>query len=688
MWAGICLGVDAHAWALLPAAGLAVLVRRWWCTAGVLALATGAILGTVHLAGLHHEDLVEGRRYDLTIRLSSAVRPQEGLGGPWWSASGSVVSGAAPARVHVTGSGAPPAAMGDQLSAPMTVAAPRGRGETASLRVIGEPVVVRAGGVASRIRAAMRQAAGSGDAGWLLSGMALGLDEGLSGPARAAMQDAGLSHLTAVSGANCAILLVVVHWLCGWLRIPRWGRAAVAGIVLGGFVVTVGPQPSVLRAAVMAGVTMGAALLGGRRAAGHVLQVSALLLLLIDPWLAYSVGFMLSICATAGLILLVERGPLAATVAAQVATFPILVAIGGAVGPRTVIANVVVTPLAVVIPLVGLLAAGLQWLVDAGEGVAGLGRWLCAMVLAVARWDALAPMSWLTGTLGVAVAAVVTLTAVTVGRRHLVVVTVVLVGCVSLAARLGDPWPPKDWWLVGCDVGQGDGFVVRSQGHVVVIDTGPDPQTMDACLDRLDVDAVDLLVITHFHADHVGGLSGVTTGRPVAAVWISPCHEPAEQYLAVAPALATLPVATPVPGTAVRVGDLWLQVVWPQRIIDAGSVPNNASLSLLLKGPQGSVAFLGDVEPEAQSAILRSFDVHADIVKVPHHGSAQFVPELPSSVGPQIALIGVGARNTFGHPAPEAVSAWQQVGATVFTTEANGDIAIVSGRRVVVRGTG
>jgi competence protein ComEC len=679
--------VDAHVWAVLPAAGLAVLVRRWWCTAAVLALVTGVFLGAVHLAGLHHADLVEGRRYDLTVRLSSAVRPQEGIGGPWWSATGSVVSGAAPARVRLSGSGEPPAAMGDELSAPMTVAAPRGRGETASLRVSGEPVVVRAGGVAAGVRAAMRQAAGTTDPGWLLSGMTLGQDEGLSGGARTAMQDSGLSHLTAVSGANCAILLVVVHWLCGWLRVPRWGRTAVAAAVLGGFVATVGPEPSVLRAAVMAGVTMAGALLGGRRAAGHVLQVSALFLLLIDPWLAYSVGFMLSIAATAGLILLVERGPLAATVAAQVATFPILVAIGGAVGLRTVIANVVVTPLAAVIPLVGLAAAGLQWLAGAGRAIAGAGRWLCTLVLAVARWDVVAPMSWLTGGLGVAVAAVVALTAVTVGRRHLVVVTIVLVGCISMAARLGDPWPPGDWWLVGCDVGQGDGFVVRSQGHVVVIDTGPDPQVMDGCLDRLGVDAVDLLVITHFHADHVGGLRGVITGRPVAAVWISPCHEPAEQYQAAAPALAALPVATPLPGTTVRVGDLWLQVVWPQRIIYAGSVPNNASLSLLLKGPQGSVAFLGDVEPEAQSAILRSFDIHADIVKVPHHGSAQFVPELPSGVGPQIALVGVGAGNTFGHPAPEAVSAWQQVGATVFTTEANGDIAVVSGRRVVVRGS-
>lgn len=672
--------------AVIPAVVVAAVWRRWWIWAAVLSMAVGMGLAAIQAAAIRDSGLVEGRNYDVAVKLISATRTHDGTTGPWWTAKASVVGGAKPSTVSVSGRGVLHAGIGDRLTASVTVAAARSPGEAAQLRVRGQPDVDAASGPSASVRERMRELAGDTDAGWLLSGMSLGMDEGLSESAQHDMRVSGLSHLTAVSGANCAVLLVIVHWIGGWLRLRRIPRALCAGAVLSGFVVTVGLQPSVLRAAVMAGLALVAGLVGGRRAAAHVLQMSVILLLLVDPWLAYSVGFMLSIAATAGLIALLERGPLAATVAAQVATFPILIAVGGSVGVRTVVSNVVVAPLAALIPLVGLASVLVDWLTGLGAPIAAAGRGLCALVLRVAHWDVLPNLSWLPGWPGVMVAAMVALTVLGLGRRRLVVVTAVAVGAVSMGARFADAWPPPDWWLVACDVGQGDGFVVRSQGRVVVVDTGPEPVTMDQCLDRLGVQAVDLLVITHFHADHVGGLEGVVADRPVGQVWVSPCHDPSEQFAQAQVELAHQLVVTPVPGQHLQVGDMTLNVVWPQRVIAAGSVPNNASVSFMLTAPQGRVAFLGDIEPEAQTAILAGADLSADIVKVPHHGSAQFVPQLPGAVHPQIALIGVGEDNTFGHPTPEAIGAWQQVGATVFTTELNGDIAVTAGRSVVVRG--
>ena len=165
-----------------------------------------------------------------------------------------------------------------------------------------------------------------------------------------------------------------------------------------------------------------------------------------------------------------------------------------------------------------------------------------------------------------------------------------------------------------------------------------------------------------------------------------PCSEPAEQYAQAADDLRRLHATIPVPGDVYAFGAARLHVVWPQRIIAAGSVPNNASVSFVLEAPQGRAAFLGDLEPEAQAAILRSADLAADVVKVPHHGSAQFVPELPAAVRPELALIGVGRDNSFGHPSVQAVAAWQQIGAQVFATAQSGDIAVTGDRTVVVRG--
>nr|MCU0297139.1 ComEC/Rec2 family competence protein [Candidatus Nanopelagicales bacterium] len=608
-----------------------------------------------------------------------------GSRGPWWSAEAKIVAGAT-GRVSLRGNGEIDWAPGTRVTGTWFASGAPRRGTVAALQLRGDPVVQPATGRAGAIRSTMRELSGDSDEGWLLSGMTLGLDQGLGEGAQATMRESGLNHLTAVSGANCAVLLLSVNWLLGWMRLPPMVRVPVMLAVLVGFVLVVGNQPSVLRAAFMAGLALLASLIGGRRAAAHVLQMSVVLLLLIDPWLAFSIGFALSIAATAGLIALLDRGILAATLAAQVATFPILIAVGSAVGLRTVVANVLVSPAAMVTPMLGLISLAAEWLDGRGEPFAAMGRGTCALILWVARWDSLPNLSWLPGLSGVLLAAVISGLLLRYGRGRLALLTTVLVGGAWLGIGATDPWPPKDWWLVACDVGQGDGLVIRTTGGVVVVDTGPDPVAIDGCLDRLGVRTVDLLVLTHFHADHVDGVRGVVQGRRIGQVWTSPCQEPAEQFAAAMAQVHDLPIRVPVPGETYLLGDSRLDVVWPKRIIDAGSVPNNASVSFMLTSPAGRVALLADIEPEAQAQMLASADLRADVVKVPHHGSAQFLPALPGAVGATIALISVGAGNTFGHPSPEAVSGWQQAGAQVFTTEQNGDIAVTGGRQVVVRG--
>ena len=639
----------------------------------------------MHVAEIEGTALTEGRSYELAVELSSPPRPHEGMAGPWWSAEGQITAGAPRARVSMTGDGVLEAAMGDAVSGRMLAEPAYGYGRSSSLRLLGSPRVVPAESSSATARGLMRRVSGESDAGWLLSGITVGSDQGLSPDAVQNMRAAGLTHLTAVSGANCAVLLGLVHWLGGWFRIPRVPRAALAAAALLWFVVVVGPQASVLRASVMAGLSLGAGLIGGRRSAAHVLQMSALLLLLVDPWLAFSVGFMLSIAATAGLIALIDRGPLAATMAAQVATFPILLAIGGEVGPRTVLANVLAAPLAALVPVLGLSALLAEWVLGWGEVAAAIGRGLCTLILRVAAWDVLPDLTWLPGWRGVLMAVLVTVVVFGLGRRHLVLVSVVMVASIGSTVRFADGWPPRDWWIVACDVGQGDAFVVRSGGGVVVIDAGQEPAEVEGCLDRLGVDRVDLLVLSHFHADHVGGLPGVFS-RPVGQVWVSTCQEPADQYAQAQRWLGKVPVSAPAPGVTAEVADLHLRVIWPERIIQAGSVPNNASLSLIVSSPQGSAAFLGDVESEAQRAILAATSIDVDVVKVPHHGSAQFDPRVPIASSARVALVGVGRDNTFGHPAPQAVSAWQQTGSTVYTTAENGDIAVTADQEVVVRG--
>ena len=192
-------------------------------------------------------------------------------------------------------------------------------------------------------------------------------------------------------------------------------------------------------------------------------------------------------------------------------------------------------------------------------------------------------------------------------------------------------WPPPGWVLVACDVGQGDGLVVNTGGgHALVVDTGPDPPAMTRCLDALDVVAVDAVVLTHFHADHVRGLARgarVAPRRPAAHLDRAGAVQRGDQ-------VARLAAAAAVPVTALRAGatlvvrgvtaDVW----WPAREIDAGSVPNNGSVVLTLHVGGIGILLSGDIEREAAAEVVRAARADparwgaVDVYKVAHHGSS------------------------------------------------------------------
>jgi competence protein ComEC len=209
----------------------------------------------------------------------------------------------------------------------------------------------------------------------LLVGLVIGDDRGQPRAMRTAFRDAGLSHLTAVSGQNIVFVLAVFAPAITRMK-PR-ARLVATLAVLATFTLMTRAEPSVLRAAGMAGVSAVVFATGGKVAAGRTLLASSALLVLADPFLAWSVGFWLSFAATGGLVVVGPRceswlrrlrcpgfvaAPLAASVAAQVATLPILVFVFGRIAPWGLVANLLAVPVAGAVMLAGLplcLIAGL-----------------------------------------------------------------------------------------------------------------------------------------------------------------------------------------------------------------------------------------------------------------------------------------------------------------------------------------
>ncbi len=601
-----------------------------------------------------------------------------------------------------------------------------------TITVIGEPGVVDT--VAHAMRLGLRSALADApvDAGSLVAGLSVGDEWGQPRELADDMRSTGLSHLTAVSGGNVAIVLAAVLGLALLLRTPLVARVLLSLAALGYFAVLVGPQPSVLRACAMGAIATAGLLSGGRRAGPSVLGTGVLVLVITAPWLATSWAFALSVLATAGLILLAgrlvdlfgawrltRRWPLAVrqglalTTAAQLATLPVLVAMGASVGWVALPANLVVMPVVAPITVLGLFSAAVSPLAPALAAlVAQWAAWPAAWIALVAHAGAglpLAQLPWPTGWWGLAAVSAcglaLLLAGVALRRWGLPAWTrgrgVRAAGATAVAAGLlmllwappdRQGWPPPGWFLIMCDVGQGDALVLRAgEGMAVVVDAGPDPDAVDRCLADARVTRVPAVVLTHFHADHVGGLEGILRGRSVGVVASGPVREPLDGAEGVDRQLRETGVASATisAGDARSVGDVSWRAIWPRRRIAAGDVPNNASIVLVATIAGHRVLLTGDVEPEAQAAVAADLGgAGFDVVKVPHHGSRHQAAELPAWAPGAVALVSVGTGNDYGHPDPGTLAAWAESGALVARTDRDGDVAVVgtgSGVGVVVR---
>ncbi|MEU4811706.1 ComEC/Rec2 family competence protein [Nocardia fluminea] len=497
-----------------------------------------------------------------------------GQGPAWTQAGGSIVVLAQGSEWAALSPGQPVrfrAEVGEPNRADLTVATLHA---TDAPKRIGEPpwwqrraVSVRTDLVNASAEALPPAAAG------LLPALVVGDTVALPGEVRDAFEIAGLQHLCVVSGANFTILLTALLALTRLLTAgPRASAAAAAGAVVL-FVVIARPDPSVLRAAAMGSVTVLALLTGRRKQALPALCAAVIGLLAIAPELAVSAGFALSVLATAGLILLAPswadwlrargwwRGPaeiVAVSAAAFIVTVPLMVALTGRVSLVSIVANALVAPVVGLITVIGAVGAVVACVWgDAAVWVLWCARPPMWWLLGVADHAAAVPGATVTvpgGAVGGSVATVIVVMVVAALRwsqtRRLLAVVALGVSIVLLPVRFLQPgWPPTGWVLAMCDVGQGDGLALSvAPGSALVVDVGPDPRPIRACLDRLEITHIPLLVLTHPHADHINGLAGALRGRTVDAI----ATAPGELRSAIAETCAAADrtaVPTPAPGS-------------------------------------------------------------------------------------------------------------------------------------------
>ncbi len=561
--------------------------------------------------------------------------------------------------------------------------------------------------LAGDVRGGLRQAAAGlpEQARGLLPGLIDGDTANLDPVLAERFRLAGLTHLVAVSGTNCSIVVGALLLVLRRARLRPWLQALLGGALLMMFVVVARPSPSVLRAALMAAVALVSLATGRPRSAIPSLAAVTLGLLLWDPTLAGSASFAMSVLATGALLVLApgwalalrrRRVPvgvaesIAVAAAAHLVTAPVVAAISGRVSLVAIPANVLAEPVVAVTTVLGFAAAVVSpWWLPGASGLAWLAGWPCRWLIAVADFfgglhGATAPWP---GGVGGGLALLALLAALVIGalrtgpRRALAAAGAT---CVALAIPIRaatSGWPPPGWIFVACDVGQGDALVLNAgAGAAVEIDAGPDPVPIDRCLGDLDVTSIPLLVLTHFHVDHVGGLAGAGRGRQVGAILAGPLDDP-EAGASIVHRFAAqrgLVVRTPPAGTSVQVGDVRLDVLGPSHPYrDTRSDPNNSSLVLRATVRGTRILLPGDAEVEAQRALLAAHvDLRADVLKVPHHGSAYSDPRFLAAAHARVAVISVGRHNDYGHPSPLLLRELAVLGVPTLRTDRDGDVAI------------
>jgi len=561
------------------------------------------------------------------------------------------------------------------------------------------------------------------DAAGLVAGLTIGERSLLSDTVEAQMKTLSLTHLVAVSGANLAIVVGAIYFLCAGLGLPRNVRYLTALIAMSGYVLLVGPESSVIRAATMALFVMIGLWLGRGSSALNSLSLAIILLLSIDPGLATDIGFALSAFATAGLLIMAapmfewlrNHMPdflamgIAASASAQLFTTPVLLVLQPSIPLYSVLANLLVEPVVAPITILGILgvicsavniplAGGVSYLASL------MANWIVVVAQELSSWPA-ARLHFVRGVFGILiVAAIVVLLALSFGALRRAASSLRFTAL--LVTILGISWSATDQVrhtnfaadsaLLVCDVGQGDAMVIRDSGQVALIDVGPDGLLIDKCLQSAGINRIDLLVLTHFDADHVAGIRGAMKDRDIGITLVSGFEDDRPLVSVVQQALSQAGVKVEIGRTGLSgsLGRFSWKILQPSSKANESSDSNDASLVFAAWDEEFAVLALGDLGEQGQLRLMRNAMPDLDalrarnlIVKVAHHGSADQSRVLYEYLSPTAGIFSVG-KNDYGHPAPSALALLERTGAIVLRTDQLGPIAIDLDHQLQIRSGG
>jgi competence protein ComEC len=544
----------------------------------------------------------------------------------------------------------------------------------------------------------------------LVAALVVGERGGLSADEETRFRAAGVTHLLSVSGLHLAFAAGLLFALSRWLlrqcapglgrRRPRdrWA-AALALPVVAAYAILTGAEVATVRAALVVGHAF-VGVIAGRRARGwDALVFAALALTLPCPPACVDPSFQLSFVAAwatlviarpieaAGLRRLLRQAwrLVQASFAATIATAPITIWHFNQVAPVGIVSNVIAVPLteAAIVPL-GIVGSLVDLAVPSlGAPILTLAGALAALLRAFVAWTAAWAPVWIVASPSPWILVVALVGLWWIGRRvrRTLLVAAVLLLCVG-GERLWLRTHPR-FEVTFLDVGQGDASVLRLPGgEIVLIDGGPgtDAAILVPFLLRQGVSRIALVVLSHPHPDHAGGLAEVVRRFTVEEIWDNgaPSNDPTVRALLASAEARHVPVHRP----ADRVyGAVSIRVLAPLYDGRFGPDPlaseNDNSIVLRVEYAGRALLFAGDIETEAERALVARSLTPVDVLKVPHHGSrTSSTEELLDALHPHIAVAQLAIDNRYRFPHPDVVARYRERGVQLLRNDLAGAVRI------------
>jgi competence protein ComEC len=537
----------------------------------------------------------------------------------------------------------------------------------------------------------------------------------------------GLSHLLAISGTHVMMIAGIALLVSGILRLPVRTGSLITALTSIAYVLFLGAPYPACRAVIQVLLLLVARTLQRPSNPFALLAVSALAILGFDPLAVAEAGFQLSFAGILGILwlrapaaaLLPTRLPrqmrdaLATSLAATLLTTPFAAINFGRIAPVGILANLAAVPIAgLTVPALVLtmlvasvshaaaafLAGGCAVLLGALDRTAELAArvpgghadvspaaayaWSAAALVALFIARELAPLR--PGRDGKSSAHGMT------GRVRWITGSAIACAFVVVLPALAGGVGPDRLEIYAIDVGQGDALVIRTPGaHWILVDAGPRSQDFDAGRARVvpflllhGARRIDVLILTHPHADHIGGARAVLDALPVGLIIDPAVPYGGPMYLDLIRTAAALHERwlASATGRELRVDDVVLTFLnRGDESLDGPDDANEFSVVFRLAYHGFGALFLGDAPADVERRVVarEGAGMRSQLLKVAHHGSAgSSSEELLAAVAPEVALVSVGRRNRYGHPAPVTIAHLLSEHVRVLRTDERGTITV------------